>query len=149
MSSNPIQAGVGHGFSSSGFGFTLNTTPPFVIDPPEVLHPFQVRYIGGTAYVRSGMVNNVVLEDQEFPVPEEGSFAIYIECHASPSPTAFPTSVTCDFATTVPANDASTGYVLIATIVDGVVTQYVYTSLNAQRNAFENPEVTLYYFWRV
>lgn len=146
---NPIQPGVGYGFNSSGFGISLNTAEPFIISTPETLHPFQVRYIGGTAYVRSGMVNNVLLDDQEFPVPSTGTHYIYIECHAAAAPTEFPTSVTCDFGASVPSNDSSTGYVLIATIVDGVVAQQVSTSLNGQRNAFENPETTLYYFWRV
>lgn len=46
MSSNPIQTGLGYGFSSSGFGFTLNTTPPFPEFRDEQTHPFQVIHLG-------------------------------------------------------------------------------------------------------
>jgi len=62
--SNPIQGGLGYGFNSSGFGFTLNTTPPFEFDsnPP---HPFLVTNLGlvGEDYmfsVVSGTVDNLV-----------------------------------------------------------------------------------------
>ena len=57
--------------------------------------------------------------------------------------------MTCDFGASVPADDASTGYVLIATITDGVVAQMVYTSLGGERHHYENPALTVYYFWRV
>lgn len=147
MSSNPIQAGVGYGFTSSGFGFTLNTTPPFEI-PSGDFHPFQVRYDGAKAYVRSGSVNNEVMPDQELEIANNVTKQIYIECHASEPPTAFPTSVTCDFGNTVPADDTGTGYKLIATITNGVVTQYVYTSLGGERHKYENPAAVYYYFWR-
>jgi len=144
---NPIQPGVGYGFSSSGFGFTLNTTPPFDIST-ENPHPFHVSYDGSKAYVRSGTVNNELLADQELTIPNNVTKQIYIECHASPAPTGFPTSVTCDFADAVPADDASTGYKLIAVIVNGVVTQHVYTALGGERHEYQNPALTTYYFWR-
>lgn len=144
---NPIQPGVGYGFSSSGFGFTINTTQPFDISTQD-LHPFQVRYDGAKALVRSGSVNNEVMPDQELEIANDVTKQIYIECHASEPPTAFPTSVTCDFGNTVPADDTGTGYKLIAEISNGVVTQYVYTSLGAERHKFENPAAVYYYFWR-
>lgn len=144
---NPIQPGAGYGFTSSGFGISLNTTPPFIIGGDDF--PFRVFYSGETAYVRSGMVNNVVLPDQDFPVPNTGTHYVYIECHASAPPTGFPTSVTCDFASTMPTDDENVGYVLIATITEGVVAQMVYTSLGGERHHYENPSLTVYYFWRV
>lgn len=65
---NPIQGGVGCGFSSSGFGFTLNTVPPFAPTEAEP-HPFYVYLseIDGSEYkvsVVPGMVNN--LDPQAF-----------------------------------------------------------------------------------
>lgn len=62
--SNPIQGGVGYGFTSSGFGFTINTSQPFAeSDAPP--HPFLVTNLGlvGEDYmfsVVSGTVDNLV-----------------------------------------------------------------------------------------
>lgn len=67
MSSNPIQAGLGYGFSSSGFGFTLNTTQPFPEYGDSRTHPFQVINLGlvGESYsyrVIPGAVNSLVAQ---------------------------------------------------------------------------------------
>lgn len=63
-----IQPGTGYGFTSGGYGFTLNTSDPF---PQEQfgsgLHPFKIVPIGavGSNYryqVISGTLNNIVPE---------------------------------------------------------------------------------------
>lgn len=144
-----MNPGSGYRFTRTGTGVTLDTTDPFPSDrQQQPLHPFQVRYDGTNVKVRSGTVNNELMPDQEFPIANNVVKQIYIECHASAAPTAFPTSVTCDFDDTVPADDASTGYKLIATIDNGVVQQHVFTALGGERHAFVNPAVTVYYFWR-
>jgi hypothetical protein len=72
MSSN-IQPGTGYGFTSGGFGFTLNTTNPFEGDNGEDCVPLRVNYKGydptGSTHsfgVCVGTINNLVpqiLED--------------------------------------------------------------------------------------
>jgi hypothetical protein len=63
-----IQPGSGYGFTSGGYGFTINTSSPF---PPEsdvsTRHPFKVIPIGPSGsnfryQVVSGTLNNVVPE---------------------------------------------------------------------------------------
>lgn len=70
---NPLQAGVGYGFNASGFGFSLNTTPPFPQEFEAPMHPFQVYLaeIDGEEYkvsVVPGMLNN--LDPQAFDTAE-------------------------------------------------------------------------------
>jgi hypothetical protein len=65
-----IQPGSGYGFTSGGFGFTLNTENPFApSDPPEPGHPFKIVNVqivssGGSPKVRyqviPGTINNLV-----------------------------------------------------------------------------------------
>jgi len=72
MSSN-IQPGTGYGFTSGGFGFSLDTTNPFPEDAGEKCVPLRVNYKGyeasGSTHtfgVCVGMINNLVpqiLED--------------------------------------------------------------------------------------
>lgn len=144
-----MNPGAGYRFIRTASGVTLDTTDPFPsVGQQQPQHPFQVTYDGTNVRVRSGTVNNEVMPDQEFPVAKNVTRMIYIECHASSPPTAFPTSVTCDFAATVPADTSSTGYKLIAEIANGVVTQHVFTALGGERHAYENPAFTYYYFWR-
>lgn len=144
-----MNPGSGYRFTRTASGVTLDTTEPFPSNTQQQpLHPFQVRYDGTNVKVRSGTVNNELMPDQEFPIANNVTKQIYIECHAAEPPTAFPTSVTCDFGNTVPADDTGTGYKLIATITNGVVTQHVYTSLGGERHKYENPSAVYYYFWR-
>lgn len=144
-----MNPGAGYRFTQTASGVSLDTTDPFPSNTQnQPLHPFEVRYDGTNVKVRSGTVNNEVMPDQEFPIANNVTKQIYIECHASEPPTAFPTSVTCDFGNTVPADDTGTGYKLIATIANGVITQYVYTSLGGERHKYENPAAVYYYFWR-
>lgn len=144
-----MNPGSGYRVTRTASGTSIDTTEPFPsLSQQQGLHPFQVRYDGVNVRVRSGTVNNEILPDQEFPVAKDVVKQIYIECHASSAPTAFPTSVTCDFADTVPADDSTTGYKLIATITNGVVQQHVYTALGGERHEYENPVLTYYYFWR-
>lgn len=145
----PFQPGAGYRFVRTASGVSLDVSDPFPSKTPvEEQHPFKVTYDGTNAKVRSGTVNSVLMEDQDLAVPSTGTHYIYIECHASAPPTAFPTSVTCDFAGTMPTSDEDVGYVMIATINDSVVSQMVYTSLGAERHHYVNPEGTYYYFWR-
>lgn len=68
-----IQPGSGYGFSSSGYGVSMDMSEPFPgisnPDVPEVLHPFKIvkvgiRTSGGsksiTYQVQSGTINNLV-----------------------------------------------------------------------------------------
>ena len=63
--SSTIQPGAGYGFTSSGFGFSLNTTNPFQ-DDAVTRHPFQIINVsinagGKVIYqVKSGTINNIV-----------------------------------------------------------------------------------------
>lgn len=103
MSFNPIQGGLGYGFNSSGFGFTLNTTPPFA-ESEAAPHPFYVYLaeIDGSDYkvsVVPGMVNNLdpqAFETLElltaFPRPKgtlafdgDGFSYIYLRCGPEPA----------------------------------------------------------------
>lgn len=144
-----MNPGAGYRFTQTASGVSLDTTDPFPGDRQQQgLHPFQATYDGTNVKVRSGTVNNEVMPDQEFPIANNVTKQIYIECHAASPPTAFPTSVTCDFADAVPADDTSTGYKLIATIANGVVTQHVYTALGGERHEYQNPALSVYYFWR-
>jgi hypothetical protein len=75
------QPGSGYGLTSSGYGFTLNTSDPFPSAPStEVLHPFKIvnasiRTSGGANsvifQVRSGILNNLVpiIDDYVSGVP--------------------------------------------------------------------------------
>ena len=64
--SSTIQPGAGYGFTSGGFGFSLNTTNPFQDDDVAYVHPFQVINVsfnagGKVVYqVKSGTINNLV-----------------------------------------------------------------------------------------
>ena len=63
-----IQPGAGYGFTSSGYGYSLNTNPPFDLseDAAAPDHPFKVRAVFGDnatdlrVYVTAGTVNNIV-----------------------------------------------------------------------------------------
>lgn len=65
-----IQPGSGYGFSSGGYGFTLNTVNPFPTEETQTPgHPFKIinvalRTSGGstkvTYQVQSGTINNIV-----------------------------------------------------------------------------------------
>lgn len=62
-----IQPGAGYGFTSSGYGYSLNTNPPFDLGTEvSTDHPFKVRAVFGEnatdlrVYVTAGTVNNIV-----------------------------------------------------------------------------------------
>jgi hypothetical protein len=65
-----IQPGSGYGFTSGGFGFTLNTENPFPdVASSEFNHPFKIKNAkivtsGGSSYVsfevQTGTINNLV-----------------------------------------------------------------------------------------
>lgn len=63
-----IQPGSGYGFSSGGYGFTINTTSPFPSESEvSTKHPFKVIPIGPSGsnfryQVVSGTLNNLVPE---------------------------------------------------------------------------------------
>ena len=63
--SSTIQPGAGYGFTSGGFGFSLDTTNPFQEDA-VTRHPFQIINVsinagGKVIYqVKSGAINNIV-----------------------------------------------------------------------------------------
>ena len=63
--SSTIQPGAGYGFTSGGFGFSLDTTNPFQEDA-VTRHPFQIINVsinagGKVIYqVKSGTINNIV-----------------------------------------------------------------------------------------
>lgn len=110
------QPGAGYGFTSSGYGFSLNTIPPFQAEEVSTAqdHPFKVRAeFGGSAtdlrvYVTAGTVNNIVpsvfgggseplLTDipQPYSVIPGGSFTayrIYIRMGLNSTTNVFPTS---------------------------------------------------------
>jgi hypothetical protein len=63
-----IQPGTGYGFTSGGYGFTINTTSPFPSESEvSTRHPFKVIPIGPSGsnfryQVVSGTLNNIVPE---------------------------------------------------------------------------------------
>jgi hypothetical protein len=63
-----IQPGTGYGFSSGGYGFTINTSSPFPAESEvSTRHPFKVIPIGPSGsnfryQVVSGTLNNIVPE---------------------------------------------------------------------------------------
>jgi hypothetical protein len=61
------QPGAGYGFTSSGYGFSLNTLDPFPIQEASAPdHPFKVSAIFGTnatdlrLFITAGAINNIV-----------------------------------------------------------------------------------------
>ena len=61
------QPGAGYEFTSSGYGFSLNTLPPFPAQEAQAPnHPFKVSAFFGTnatdlrVYVTAGTINNIV-----------------------------------------------------------------------------------------
>jgi len=110
-----IQPGAGYGFTSSGYGYSLNTNEPFDLsqDAAAPDHPFKVRAEFGSnatdlrVYVTAGTVNNIVpsvygggdqplLTDipQPYSVIAGGSFTayrIYIRMGLNSTTNAFPT----------------------------------------------------------
>lgn len=62
-----IQPGSGYGFTSGGYGFTLNTSDPFPLEQAVARHPFMILPMGPTGsnfryQVVSGTLNNLVPE---------------------------------------------------------------------------------------
>lgn len=111
-----IQPGSGYGFTSGGFGFTLNTLNPFSDESGSQFCPFDIydlTYREAKYYVKifPGMVNNLVVKSDDGtlltnnPPPEievligagpttQGESFIYIRCGNTPpvgaSPAKFP-----------------------------------------------------------
>jgi hypothetical protein len=70
--SSTIQPGAGYGFTSGGFGFSLNTTNPFQEDVGDTCIPLRINYKGydPTASTHSfsvcvGTINNLVPQLEE------------------------------------------------------------------------------------
>lgn len=65
-----IQPGSGYGFTSGGYGFTLNASDPFPLEQAVARHPFMILPMGpvGSTFrfqVVSGTLNNLVPEMED------------------------------------------------------------------------------------
>ena len=125
------------------------------ISTSSVDFPFMVTFVQNesgsiTFNIRSGMVNNVVLSDTEitYSGPDVG-LKIYIKLSGDDD-SAFPKSIEASVADSVPSDDSSAGYVLLAEKPSGLkVNQMIYTCLWGERHHYTEPQITKYYYYRV
>lgn len=158
-----IQPGSGYGFTSSGYGFSLNAEPPFDATPPPEWTQLKV-YENPAGEVPAisvwpGTVNGVVpkiaaayIDAQPTPKIEiTGNGTVYLSV-TRVSGDVFPKLVQVNFAATVPADTFNVGNFALASIVKNgnnlTISQFITTSLIVSRVAY-GPTDSVFYWFRV
>jgi len=149
--------GAGYDIHETADGVSLSINPA---EPADTDHPFKVRLSGLKFKVTAGTVNSkmptldgTALDAGTAPEKTISSTGhVYLKC-AHSSGAAFPNTVTVEYASSVPADDDTYGYVDIATITvtSGAAkktSQAISTSLYGDRLKCGS-DPAAYYFSRV
>jgi hypothetical protein len=156
-----IQPGNGYGFTSSGYGFSINTEPPFNVQALAEWTQFKVydNSVGSNTAVSvlPGTVNGVVPKissvyiDADTPpkisVTQNGT--VYLTVTRA-SGEAFPKTVEINFSPTVPADTTNVGNFALASVIKNgnelKISQFVTNSLIVSRTGYGAGDAIFYWF---
>jgi hypothetical protein len=163
--SQKFQPGDGTTGLSTRGGFTINVDQPGVQS-----YPFKISVSGTKLSVASGTLNNLIpviggtsqtnlliaTPTPTLTIAEKGTIYIYVKCGPDGDNLAFPSSTLgaagypqIMSSSSQLKNDDTAGYLLLGTVVDGKVSQFIQNSLGCERHKFSEPNSSVYYFWRI
>lgn len=121
---------------------------------PDSAHPFKVSAINETTYsVKTGAVNNAIPTNMTSTVEVTGAGFVWVAAGYNATTKVFPDPANLVIAagTSLPASDATTSYIALASVNAGVVTQLVTGSLWGDRIQVGSgaSEDAYYYYSRV
>ena len=152
------------GLSTRG-GFTINSDSGY-----SVSFPFEISVSGTKLSVAPGTLNNLIpviggtsqtnlliaTPTPTLTIAEKGTIYIYVKCGPDGDNLAFPSSTlgAAGYPQIISSssqlkNDDTAGYLLLGTVVDGKVSQFIQNSLGCERHKFSQPNSSVYYFWRI
>ena len=135
-------------------GFNFLYGPVSWPTKPDSAHPFKVSAINETTYsVKTGAVNNAIPTNMTSTVTVTGPGFVWVAAGYDATNKVFPdpANITIGAGTSLPASDATTSYVALASVNAGVVTQLVTGSLWGDRIQVGSgaSEDAYYYYSRV
>jgi len=163
--SQKFQPGDGTTGLSTRDGFTINSAATV-----STSYPFKISVSSTKLTVAPGTLNNLIpviggtsqtnlLIETPTPtltIAEKGTIYIYVKCGPDGDSLAFPSSTLGDAgypkiisSSSQLKNDDTAGYLLLGTVVDGKVSQFIQNSLGCERHKFSQPNSSVYYFWRI
>jgi hypothetical protein len=151
---------------STRTGFTINADAGL----SQPAYPFEISVSGTKLSVSPGTLNNLIpviggtsqtnlliaTPTPTLTIAEKGTIYIYVKCGPDGDNLAFPSSTLgangypqIISSSSQLKNDDTAGYLLLGTVVDGKVSQFIQNSLGCERHKFSQPNSSVYYFWRI